>query len=603
MNMFDGVTSFLLHKVYLLNGIGDFKYRRIVYMDLFKNFRLTTKIIGIIVFLTLSFSSLVAFYIIPVITNTLETDAKVKLQNLTETSYKILEFYYDQSQKGLLTESQAKDLAKQEIRTLRYSGDEYYWINDYTPNMIMHPMKPELDGKNVSDIKDPDGVAIFMEFAKMAKTEKEGLVKYQWPKPGKDKAQPKFSYVKGFEPWQWIIGTGIYVDDLTEIKQGIVFKIVFSVIGVILVAILLVSTMIIYPINRSIHKILDYLEELAGYDFSKKINLNQKDELGIIADSFSYVVKNVHQLIKDTKGLGEVVVSESKKMIASTEEISIASDRTAVTITELAGGAVEQAKSSVNTNNQIQEIINRLGSIHEDIAVSGHLAQKATESVRVGSDLVKDQGMKIINNKVVYTQIGDSILSLANKSKEISEIVSVIQEIAKQTNLLSLNAAIEAARAGEHGRGFAVVAEEVRKLAEQVALSGSKVITIVSEVENGISSTASHMELANQAVEEEQQSLTKIVEFFHKISESIENIQSKVNDISATSNMINAEAKIAGQEIQQIAIVSEKAAAGTEEVAALSEETTATIHEVIDSTRKLAEHAENLQKSIEKFKI
>jgi len=572
-------------------------------MDLFKNFRLTTKIIGIIVFLTLSFSSLVAFYIIPVITNTLETDAKVKLQNLTETSYKILEFYYDQSQKGLLTESQAKDLAKQEIRTLRYGGDEYYWINDYTPNMIMHPMKPELDGKNISDIKDPDGVSIFVEFAKVAKTEKEGLVKYQWPKPGKDKAQPKFSYVKGFEPWQWVIGTGIYVDDLTEIKQGIVFKIVLSVIGVIVIAILLVSTMIIYPINRSIHKILAYLEELAGYDFSKTINLNQKDELGIIADSFSYVVTNVHQLITDTKGLGEVVVSESKKMIASTEEISIASDRTAVTITELAGGAVEQAKSSVNTNDQIQEIINRLGSIHEDIAVSGHLAQKATESVRIGSDLVKDQGLKIVNNKVVYTQIGDSILSLANKSKEISEIVSVIQEIAKQTNLLSLNAAIEAARAGEHGRGFAVVAEEVRKLAEQVALSGSKVITIVSEVENGISSTASHMELANKAVEEEEQSLVKIVEFFHEISDSIENIQSKVNDISATSNIINTEAKAAGQEIQQIAIVSEKAAAGTEEVAALSEETTATIHEVIDRTRKLAEHAENLQKSIEKFKV
>ena len=572
-------------------------------MDLFKNFRLTTKIIGIIVFLTLSFSSLVAFYIIPVITNTLETDAKVKLQNLTETSYKILEFYYDQTQKGLLTESQAKDLAKQEIRTLRYGGDEYYWINDYTPNMIMHPMKPELDGKNISDIKDPDGVSIFVEFAKVAKTEKEGLVKYQWPKPGKDKAQPKFSYVKGFEPWQWVIGTGIYVDDLTEIKQGIVFKIVLSVIGVIVIAILLVSTMIIYPINRSIHKILAYLEELAGYDFSKKINLNQKDELGIIADSFSYVVTNVHQLITDTKGLGEVVVSESKKMIASTEEISIASDRTAVTITELAGGAVEQAKSSVNTNDQIQEIINRLGSIHEDIAVSGHLAQKATESVRIGSDLVKDQGLKIVNNKVVYTQIGDSILSLANKSKEISEIVSVIQEIAKQTNLLSLNAAIEAARAGEHGRGFAVVAEEVRKLAEQVALSGSKVITIVSEVENGISSTASHMELANKAVEEEEQSLVKIVEFFHEISDSIENIQSKVNDISATSNIINTEAKAAGQEIQQIAIVSEKAAAGTEEVAALSEETTATIHEVIDRTRKLAEHAENLQKSIEKFKV
>ena len=572
-------------------------------MNIFKNFRLTTKIILIIVFLTISFSSLVAFYIIPVITSTLESDAEVKLKNLTETSYKILEFYYDQSQKGLYTEIQAKNLAKLEIRTLRYNGNEYFWINDYTPTMIMHPMKPELDGENVSNIKDPDGLAIFMEFVKVAKDKKEGLVRYQWPQPASDKSEPKFSYVKTFEPWQWIIGTGIYVGDLAQTRNAIIIKIVMVVLTVIIITLILVTIFILMPLNKTLHKILAYLEELSHYNFSKSINLNQKDELGLIADSFSYVVENVRSLIQDTKELGQIVVDESNKMITSTEEINIASERTAVTITDLASGANEQANSTISSNKKIQGIVSRLESINQDINTSDELTKQATESVRIGSNLVKDQGIKLSNNKTIYQQIGNSIVSLSDKSKEIGEIVLVIQGIAGQTNLLALNAAIEAARAGEHGRGFAVVAEEVRKLSEQVALSGTKVINIVNEVESGIKSTASHMEVANKAVEEEEMSLKKVIDFFQKISESIINIQQKIEAISQNSHTISNDAKSAGNEISQMATISEKSAKGTEEVAALSEETTATIHEVTQRAKKLAEYAEELQLSIEKFKV
>ena len=572
-------------------------------MNIFKNFRLTTKIILIIVFLTISFSSLVAFYIIPVITNTLESDAEVKLKNLTETSYKILEFYYDQSQKGLYTEIQAKNLAKLEIRTLRYNGNEYFWINDYTPTMIMHPMKPELDGENVSNIKDPDGLAIFMEFVKVAKDKKEGLVRYQWPQPASDKSEPKFSYVKTFEPWQWIIGTGIYVGDLAQTRNAIIIKIIIVVLTVIIITLILVTIFILMPLNKTLHRILAYLEELSHYNFSEIINLNQKDELGLIADSFSYVVENVRSLIQDTKELGQIVVDESNKMITSTEEINIASERTAVTITDLASGANEQANSTISSNKKIQGIVSRLESINQDINTSDELTKQATESVRIGSNLVKDQGIKLSNNKTIYQQIGNSIIELSDKSKEIGEIVLVIQGIAGQTNLLALNAAIEAARAGEHGRGFAVVAEEVRKLSEQVALSGTKVINIVNEVENGIKSTASHMEVANKAVEEEEMSLKKVIDFFQKISESIINIQQKIEAISQNSHTISNDAKSAGNEISQMATISEKSAKGTEEVAALSEETTATIHEVTQRAKKLAEYAEELQLSIEKFKV
>ncbi|MFA6850297.1 MAG: methyl-accepting chemotaxis protein [Selenomonadaceae bacterium] len=572
-------------------------------MNIFKNFRLTTKIVFIIVFLTLSFSSLIGFYIVPVITNTLEKDSETKLKNLTETSYKIVEFYYNQSQKGVYAEAQAKDLAKETILNLRYESNEYFWINDYTPVMIMHPTSPELDGKNLSNIKDPDGLAIFDEFVKVAKTKKEGLVRYQWPKPGSDKSEPKFSYVKAFEPWQWIVGTGIYVGDLAEIRNGIVFKIIISVLSVIIITLILVTIFVLKPLNKTIHRILAYLEELSHYNFSKGIDLKQKDELGIIADSFNYIVENVRSLIKDTKDLGDLVVNESTQMISSTEEITIASERTANTITDLASGANEQAISTTNSTEKLQGMVNRLDTINQDISSSGDLAHKATESVRIGSELVKDQGNKIANNKSVYTQIGNSISSLADKSKEINDIVLVIQGIAGQTNLLALNAAIEAARAGEHGRGFAVVAEEVRKLAEQVDLSGTKVINIVSEVEAGIDTTASHMALANKAVEEEEESLKKIVVFFQEISDSIRTIQEKIEAISHNSNEINKEAKSASDEISRIAVISKKSAQGTEDVAALSEETSATIQEVSERVKKLASYAEELKQSIGKFKV
>jgi methyl-accepting chemotaxis protein len=572
-------------------------------MNIFKNFRLTTKIVFIIIFLTLSFSSLIGFYIVPVITNTLEKDSESKLKNLAETSYKIVEFYYNQSQKGVYSEAQAKDLAKQTISNLRYDSNEYFWINDYTPVMVMHPTTSELDGKNLSNIKDPDGLAIFVEFTKVAKTNKEGLVRYQWPKPGSDKAEPKFSYVKAFEPWQWIVGTGIYVGDLTEIRNGIVFKIIISVLSVIIITLILVTVFILMPLNKTIHRILAYLEELSHYNFSKGIDLKQKDELGIIADSFNYIVENVRSLIKNTKELGDLVVNESTQMISSTEEITTASERTANTITDLASGANEQAISTTNSTEKLQGMVNRLDTINQDISSSGDLAHKATESVRIGSELVRDQGNKIANNKNVYTQIGNSISSLADKSKEINDIVLVIQGIAGQTNLLALNAAIEAARAGEHGRGFAVVAEEVRKLAEQVDLSGTKVINIVSEVEAGIDTTASHMALANKAVEEEEESLKKIVTFFQEISDSIRNIQERIEAISHNSNEINKEAKSASDEISRIAVISKKSAQGTEDVAALSEETSATIQEVGERVKKLASYAEELQQSIGKFKV
>ncbi|WP_371377753.1 methyl-accepting chemotaxis protein [Sporomusa aerivorans] len=572
-------------------------------MNIFKDFRLTTKIISIVVLLIISFSGVVGLYILPALTSALEQSAERKLKNLTETSYHIVAFYYSQAQKGILTEAQAKEYAKQEIQGLRYEETEYFWINDYKPSMIMHPAKPELNGQDMSDYKDPSGFKIFVAFTDVVKSQGEGLVRYQWPKPGKDAPQPKFSYVKGFEPWQWIIGTGIYVDDLNTVKMAFAQKIVISVMLVLIIALITVTVLIIVPINKSIKEILSHLDELSQYDFTHSISLDQKDELGLIARAFNHVVKNIRDLVQNTRQLSEMVVNESNRMITSTEEISVASERIAITITELARGAVEQAKSTEEGSNNIQTIVAGLEHISTDMSNSAILTNEAERAVKTGADLVGEQEAKMIENMKVYQNVSATVMNLANKSQEISQIVEVIKGIAKQTNLLALNAAIEAARAGEQGRGFAVVAEEVRKLAEQVSVSGSQIIEIVQEVRGGVDHAVTDMDIVTRVVKEQEHSLTDIVRIFKSISEAVNTTGSYINTVAEKTKALSSDAKTSAETLNKISGIADKTAAGTQEVAALSEEEAATIHEIAERAKELDNVANELQKSIQQFTV
>lgn len=572
-------------------------------MNLFKDFRLTTKILGIVLFLILSFSGVVGFYILPALTTALENSAEQKLKNLTETSYHVIEFYYSQAQKGAMTEGQAKEYAKQEIKSLRYEKEEYFWLNDYNAKMIMHPTKPEFDGQDMSDYKDPNGFKLFAAFADVAASRGEGLVRYQWPKPGKTAPQPKFSYVKGFEPWHWIVGTGIYVDDLDEVKAAFAIRIVLSVLAVLVIALVVVTVLIVVPINRSIKEILSHLDELSHYDFTHRISLDQKDELGLIANAFNHVVRNIKDLVQNTRHLGEMVVTESNKMIASTDEISVASERIAGTITDLARGATEQAKATEESSSNIQTIVNGLEHISKDMSHSELLTQKAEKAVNTGAGLVNDQETKMMENKEVYQNISESVLELATKSQEISQIVGVIQGIANQTNLLALNAAIEAARAGEHGRGFAVVAEEVRKLAEQVGVSGKKIIEIIREVQVGVDHAVTEMDTVTRVVDEQEHSLVDLVDIFKEIADSVNATRSYITTVAEKTKVLTSDAKASGTAINNVARIADKTAAGTEEVAALSQEESATIQEIAVRAKELDDIANELQRSIEKFTV
>jgi len=183
--------------------------------------------------------------------NSMMEDRQQKVREMVNSAYRLIEFYYAKIDKEGLSESDAKRFVFQTIRELPYDANGYCWINDIRGVMLMHPIMPSFEGKNMYDYQDPNGVYLFHDFISTVKNKKEGFVRYAWPKPGTDqkRSYPKLSYVKGFEPWGWVIGSGIYIDDVdTAFKQAVLVS------GGLIAAVILFTTVLIITLSESMKK-------------------------------------------------------------------------------------------------------------------------------------------------------------------------------------------------------------------------------------------------------------------------------------------------------------------------------------------------------------
>ncbi|RXJ87894.1 cache domain-containing protein [Arcobacter sp. CECT 8985] len=451
------------------------------------------------------------------------------------------------------------------ISKMRYGKNGYFFINDSHPKMIMHPFKPQLNGKDLSNIKDKNNMYLFKEISKVANKNSEGgLVKYLWPKPGVDKPQEKFSYVQKFGPWDWIIGTGAYVNDIQneiitmqnhteqEIKEIIRNILIYSLISIVLIYILYS-----FLIKRTIIKPLDNLDnainELSSDSTSKTIKKDSDDEIGKVVDSFNGYINKLNEDAKqDEKVIEEVedviqkvnngfyvykVHSQSSNSSISKlrESINSMIDKTNEKLEEINNILVEYGNSNFDyklDNNKKHNANGIVGSISTSTAfigntVSEFLAMITTSGRKLNSDTkilsteveklaksANEQAASLEETAAAVEQITSIIKSSTSKVNEMSvlandlnissttgknlasqttqamddidakvsainEAITVIDQIAFQTNILSLNAAVEAATAGEAGKGFAVVAQEVRNLASRSAQAAKEIKQLV----------------------------------------------------------------------------------------------------------------------------
>ncbi|GEO83413.1 MULTISPECIES: methyl-accepting chemotaxis protein [Alphaproteobacteria] len=549
---------------------------------------------------TLTFSLFHSYY-------ALAGERRAGLAAIDQTALAVFAKYHKMEQDGALTREEAQAKALEVVGAMRYGKDGYLWVNDMQPVMVMHPIKPELVGKDLSGNKDPNGKHIFMEFVKTVKESKEGFVDYYWPKPGFDAPVLKFSHVVGFEPWGWIVGTGVYADDLAAMfySNALWFgAIIVASVFVILACAYAVVRSVVRPIGRLRTAMGQIAEERVETDI---IDAGRKDEIGGMADALLVLRDSVRERIQMRGRETEQQLRLDAERQSNETVLRTASERQNYAIHEI-GNALEglaQGDLTVNVGDlgaeydklrqdfnaavaalsgvvaSISQTSNVVSDSASDISEATNNLSKRTEqqaaaleetaaaldeitvAVRTASERADEARDMVSETKrsanrsgeIVRTAV-DAMGRIENSSNRISQIIGVIDEIAFQTNLLALNAGVEAARAGEAGRGFAVVAQEVRELAQRSANAAKEIKTLISdsatEVGNGVSLVRSTGE-----------ALIEIEKLVNQVNDHVNGIATASREQATGLQEINTSVNHMDQMTQQnAAMVEETSAAG-----------------------------------------
>lgn len=268
-------------------------------------------------------------------------------RNVVESSLGVLAHYHRQAQTGELTPAQAQRAAMEQIRGLRYAGNEYFWINDLHPRMVMHPTNPALEGEDLSGYRDPDGKALFNEMVAVARRSGAGMVDYRWPKPGSSEPVEKISHVQLFEPWGWIIGSGVYIDDIRDIyrTQQIQVALLVGLIALLLGGLLL---LVVRSIDRPLDGTVAALADIASGDgdLTHRLPEQGRDELSRLAGHFNAFAGKLAGMIRRMLGSAEALEQASAELGRVAEETRQKSDQQSQQV-EMVATAINQVSYAV----------------------------------------------------------------------------------------------------------------------------------------------------------------------------------------------------------------------------------------------------------------
>jgi len=377
-----------------------------------------------------------------------------------EIAHGLLRWAQAREASGQWPREQAQQAALQALAELRYDKSEYFWVNDMQPRVLMHPIKPELNGRDVGGLKDPNGLALFQAFVDQVRRQGRGFVAYQWPKPGSDRPVDKVSYVIGFEPWGWVVGSGVYTDDLrnaTLKKAGWSTVIVFA--SLLFAAYLFLC---FYRVmDGGLRETRRHLRAMTEGDLTTSPSPWGGDEAAQLMLELRAMQDSLRGMVQRVRASSDDIVQSSNEIASGASDLSARTEQAAANL-EQSSASMEEIASTVKSTAD---------NTHEASQVARGNAQAAADGARVIGEMV---------------QTMDGIRA---SSAQIGDITGTIDSIAFQTNILALNAAVEAARAGEQGRGFAVVASEVRVLAQRSAQAAREIKGLISrsmaQVESG----------------------------------------------------------------------------------------------------------------------
>jgi len=457
-----------------------------------------------------------------------ESEKKLSTKHVVEVASGIAAYYEALARTGSMTNQEAQTQAIAAIKSMRYEGKEYFWINDMHPNMVMHPTNPKLDGQDLTDNKDPNGKRLFVEFVDTVKKNGSGYVSYMWPKPGSDKPVPKVSYVSGFSPWGWVIGSGIYIDDVEAAFWGGVWRLAAVAAGIML-GLFFIVLVVTRGITRPLQQAVNIANAIASNDLTQNIEVRSQDETG--------------QLMQAMKNMNESLV----RMVG---QVRIGIDTIATASSEIAAGNLDLSSRTEQQASSLEETASSMEELTSTVKQNAENARQANQLVVSTSDIAVKGGQ-------VVEQVVDTMASIKESSRKIADIIGVIDGIAFQTNILALNAAVEAARAGEQGRGFAVVASEVRNLAQRSAGAAKEIKALIED-------SVGKVEAGGKLVDEAGKTMDEIVGSVKRVTDIMGEIAAASQEQSAGIEQVNQAVGQMDEMTQQNAALVEEAAAAAE---------------------------------------
>ncbi|CAM3817982.1 methyl-accepting chemotaxis protein [Ectopseudomonas alcaliphila] len=499
-----------------------------------------------------------------------------KTEHVVQSAASILKHFHGLESAGSLSREQAQKQAMEVVRGLRYDGQEYFWINDQTPAMLMHPMNAKLEGQNLSGFKDPDGKALFNEMVAITRSQGAGQVDYRWPKPGATDPVPKISYVELFQPWGWIIGSGVYVDDVQAEFRAQAIK----AMGIGLLIALLLTGLVVLITRSIVQPLQAAVDAMASIssgegDLTRNLDSHGRDELTALATYFNAFTEKLRHVIR--------------QMLDSAGSL----DQAARSLGDISSEAQRHSQQQAQQMELVATAVNEVTYGVQDVAKNAEHASSemhtAEEQASQGQQNIEASLRQIDQLSGTIDKAVEVIQSLASESTQIGSVLEVIRSIAEQTNLLALNAAIEAARAGEQGRGFAVVADEVRLLAQRTQQS-------TAEIQGMIERLQGNSEAAVKVINESSRASQLTVEQASQAGESLAQIAQSLR------NLTGLNASIASATLQQSHVV-EDINQNVTQTAALAHNTAEAAEQSSAASQHLKQLADQLNRLLGQFRV
>lgn len=544
---------------------------------------------------------------------------KTEVKSQVQSGLTIVQYYYDQYQKGQMDEDTAKMEALETLRNFRYGdeGDGYIWVDSTDYTLVMHPILPDKEGTNRRELQDNNGVMIIQEIMKAAQ-QGGGFNEFIFTKADGKTQAPKIAYSQEFEPWSWVLTTGCYTDDInanidssnntkqisTTFHRNICELVVESVVLIIVMVVL--TFIIVKRLVRVLEVVKGKLESISSGDLTGAIEnkyAKRTDELGAMVqnanksmENFSGIIKDSIQITKDVTGAGDNVKNMTETALEATSQIEKAIE-----------GVATEATRQVQAIDNMHKTVLKIQDGANDITAATDSIGKCTEELSTNSEnmkmhieaMSKGSGEMTENVTTIASQIEETNQTI----RKMSEILSSIEEIASETNLLALNASIEAARAGEAGKGFAVVADSIKGLSENTSKELERIKTIITSLVTGFDECARCIELVVNSNETNITDTQEVITAFSLIEAGISETNDKIAKISSVISDTMDEIHSVSAQVEEVEGSAESTAASSQQVTASTEELTSLMNSVGGDISELASSSHELEKKMNRFTV